>query len=435
MPVESDKTATATTDKCGTMPDARSENPLCLDQFLKLTRIVGSGGQAKLMIQGGEVWVNGEVETRRRRKLAAGDVVEVDGQPYFPDEFLAGDRQNRRERKTMNDNSPHQQLDRMITGYWISQSIYAAAKFGIADHLKDGPKSVEELAESTSTNADALYRLLRALASVGIFAEGESRQFSLTPMAEPLQCDVPGSKRALALMSGDEQFRSWAEIDYSIKTGKIAFEKVFGKPIFDYLGDNPDKARIFDAAMVGIHGRESNAVLDAYDLSDMGVVADMGGGNGSQITMVLEKHTNVKGILFDLPHVVDRAKEQLGSAGLLDRCEVVGGNFFESVPGGADAYMMRHIIHDWDDEKSLTILRNCHAAMSSTSKLLIVESVIPPGNEPFGGKLLDLVMLLIPGGKERTEDEYRTLLDEAGLELSRIVPTSTEISVIEARKR
>ena len=181
----------------------------------------------------------------------------------------------------MNEESPHQQLDGMITGYWISQSIYAAAKFGIADHLKDGPKSVEELAEATSTNADALYRLLRALASVGIFAEDGSRQFTLTPLAESLQSDVPGSKRALALMSGDEQFRSWAEIDCSIKTGEIAFEKVFGKPIFDYLGENPDKARIFDAAMVGIHGRESNAVLDAYDLSEMGVVADIGGGNGS----------------------------------------------------------------------------------------------------------------------------------------------------------
>jgi hypothetical protein len=335
----------------------------------------------------------------------------------------------------MSDASQHQQLDRMITGYWISQSIYAAAKFGIADHLKDGPKSVEELAEATSTDADALYRLLRALASVGVFAEGEPLQFSLTPLAEPLQSDVPGSKRALALMSGDEQFRAWSEIEYSIQTGKIAFEKVFGKPIFDYLGDNPEKARIFDAAMVGIHGRESNAVLDAYDLSAIDVVADIGGGNGSQITMVLEKHTNIKGILFDLPHVVDRAKERLSAAGLLDRCEVVGGNFFESVPAGADAYMMRHIIHDWDDEKSLTILRSCHAAMSAESKLLIVESVIPPGNEPFGGKLLDLVMLLIPGGKERTEEEYRALLDKAGFELSQIVPTSTEISVIEARKR
>lgn len=335
----------------------------------------------------------------------------------------------------MTDGSAHQQLDGMIVGYWISQAIYAAAKFNIADHLKDGPKSVDELAEATATNPDALYRLLRALASRGIFAEGEPRQFSLTPLAEPLQSDVPDSKRALALMSGDEQFRAWAEIEYSIQTGKIAFDKVFGKPIFDYLGENPDKARIFDAAMVGIHGRESDAILDAYDFSGINVVADIGGGNGSQIAGILQRHTEMKGILFDLPHVIERAKHQIESAGVSDRCELVSGSFFESVPTGADAYMMRHIIHDWDDEKSLTILRNCHQAMSADGKLLVVESVIPPGNEPFGGKFLDLVMLLIPGGKERTEDEYRELFDTAGFDLSQVFPTGSEVSVVEASKR
>ncbi len=236
-------------------------------------------------------------------------------------------------------------------------------------------------------------------------------------------------------MSGDEQFRAWAEIEYSIQTGKIAFEKVFRKPIFEYLGENPDKAKIFDAAMVGIHGRESDVILDAYDFSGVGVLADIGGGNGSQITRILEKHTGMKGILFDLPHVIERAKNQIESAGLSDRCELVAGNFFDSVPEGADAYMMRHIIHDWDDEKSLTILRNCYQAMSSNSKLLVVESVIPPGNEPFGGKFLDLVMLLIPGGKERTEGEYRTLLGKAGFELTRVVPTSGEVSIVEGMKK
>lgn len=335
----------------------------------------------------------------------------------------------------MTEGSPFQQLDGMITAYWVSQAIYAAAKFGIADHLKDGPRSVEDLARVTSTNPDALYRLLRALASRGIFAEGQPRQFALTPLAEPLRSDVPGSKRALALMSGDEQFRTWAEIDYSIQTGKIAFDKVFGKPVFEYLSENPDKARIFDAAMVGIHGRETDAILDVYDLSGVGVLADIGGGNGSQITGILRKYRETKGILFDLPHVIERAKEHIQSAGLSDRCRLVGGNFFEAVPEGADVYMLRHIIHDWDDEKSLTILRNCHRAMSSSSKLLVVESVIPPGNQPFGGKFLDLVMLLIPGGKERTEEEYRTLFDRAGFHLTRVVGTATEFSLIEARKR
>ena len=331
--------------------------------------------------------------------------------------------------------SAHQQLDRMITGYWTSQAIYAAAKFGIADHLEDGPRTVAELANASATNADALYRLLRALASVGIFAEEESERFSLTPLAEALRSDVPGSKRALALMSGDEQFRTWAEIDYSIRTGKIAFDKVFGEPIFDYLGKHPEKARIFDEAMVGIHGRESSAVLDAYDLSGIGTIADVGGGNGSQITEILKKYPGTKGILFDLPHVVERAKGRIQASGLQDRCKLVPGSFFDSVPAGAYAYVLRHIIHDWDEEKCLTILRNCHRAMSADSKLLVIESVIPSGNEPFGGKFLDLVMLLIPGGKERTEPEYRKLLEQAGFELARVIQTGTEVSILEGRKR
>jgi ubiquinone/menaquinone biosynthesis C-methylase UbiE len=331
--------------------------------------------------------------------------------------------------------SSHAQLDRMITGYWLSQAIYAAARFGIADLLKSSPRSVDDLAQQTSTNSDALYRLLRALASVGIFAEGRPRQFSLTPLAEPLRADVPDSKRALALMSGDEQFQAWTEITYSIQTGKKAFDKVFGEPIFDYLGKNLEKAKIFDAAMVGIHGRESNAVQSAYDFSGIKTIVDIGGGNGSQIVALLKANPAMRGILFDLPHVIDRAKSNIAAAGLTNRCELIPGSFFESVPAGADAYFMRHIIHDWEDEKSLKILRNCHRAMPADARLLIVESVIPPGNEPFGGKFLDLVMLLIPGGKERTEDEYRELFAQAGFELSKIVPTGSEVSVIEAIKR
>jgi hypothetical protein len=331
--------------------------------------------------------------------------------------------------------SVSQQLDRMITAYWSSQAIYAAAKFGISDLLKDGPKTIDQLAATTSTNSDALYRLLRALASIGIFAEGENRQFSITALAEPLQSDVPGSKRALALMAGDEQFRSWSEIVYSIQTGKTGFEKVFGEPIFDYLGEHPDKARIFDAAMVGIHGRESAALLDAYDFSGLDVLADIGGGNGSQLAAILQHHKGLKGILFDLPHVVERARQRMVGDSVLDRCEFISGSFFDSVPSGADAYLLRHIIHDWDEEKCLAILRNCHRAMMPGKKLLVVESVIPRGNEPFGGKFLDLVMLLIPGGKERTEEEYRALFEKAGFKLARVIPTKTEVSIIEADRR
>lgn len=341
----------------------------------------------------------------------------------------------------MDASSPHQQLDRMITGYWLSQAIYAAAKFGIADHLASPPaaaRSIDELAAATSTNPDALYRLLRALASAGIFAEGPSRHFALTPLAEPLQSNVPGSKRALALMMGDEQFHAWIELVYSIQTGQKAFDKVFGQPIFDYLSEHHDKAQVFDAAMVGIHGRESGEVLAAYDFSQFHTLVDIGGGNGSQLIAVLQANPTLRGVLFDLPHVIDRAQAPIAAAGLANRCELVPGSFFESVPSlpaaNPAAYFMRHIIHDWDDERSLTILRNCHRAMPADARLLLVESVIPPGNEPFAGKFLDLVMLLIPGGKERTADEYRTLFAQAGFKLTRIVPTTSEVSIIEAVK-
>ena len=330
---------------------------------------------------------------------------------------------------------PQAQLGQMITGYWTSQAIYAAAKFGIADLLNEGAKSVDELASATDTKPELLYRLLRALASVGVFAEENDKRFSLTPLAEPLRSDVAGSQRSLALMMGDDQYRAWGNLADTVETGDNAYEKVVGKPIFDHLAKQPEKARIFDDAMTGIHGRETGAILDAYDFSGINVIADIGGGNGSKITAILQKYPEMQGILFDLPHVVERALPNIESAGLSDRCQLVDGDFFQSVPSGADAYIMRHIIHDWNDVKSLTILRNCHAVMSPGSKLLLVESVIPPGNDPFMGKFLDLTMMLIPGGKERTEGEYRTLYDKAGFDLVRIVPTSTEVSVVEGVRR
>tara|TARA_R110002095_G_scaffold201441_1_gene182303 strand:- start:195 stop:1202 length:1008 start_codon:yes stop_codon:yes gene_type:complete len=335
----------------------------------------------------------------------------------------------------MKENALPQQLDQMITGYWVSQSIYAAAKLGIADLLVAGPQTAELLAEATNTNSSALYRLLRALASVGIFAENEQREFALTPMAEFLRSDIPGSKRALALMSGDEQFHAWSEIMYSIQTGKTSFDKVFEKPIFQYLADNPDKGKIFDQAMTGIHGRETGDIMNAYDFSGIQTLMDVGGGNGSNIVNLLQNYPEMKGILFDLPQVVERAEPHIEQAGLTDRCQLIGGSFFESVPAGADAIFLRHIIHDWDDEKSLTILRHCHAVMSENSRLLVVESVIPPGNDPFPGKFLDLVMLMIPGGKERTAEEYEALFEQAGFELTRILPTESELSIIEGIKR
>ncbi|MFO1006341.1 MAG: methyltransferase [Planctomycetaceae bacterium] len=334
----------------------------------------------------------------------------------------------------MDHTSPPAQLNQLISGYMKTQAVYVAAKLGIADLLVKGGRTAEELAQATHMHAPSLFRLLRALASLGVFAEDESSRFVLTPMAECLRSDVPGSQRALAIMSGEEHFKAWGELLYSIQTGQTSFDKLYGMPIFDFLSQNLEQAKVFDAAMVGVHGRETAAMTDAYDFSEIGVLADVGGGNGSLLSFVLKTNPTMKGMLYDLPGVVERAKAGLQAAGLADRCQVIGGSFFESIPDGADAYLMRHIIHDWDDEKSLTILRNIHRAMRPDARLLVVEGVIPPGNDPCFSKLLDLTMLTLPGGKERTEDEYRTLFRAGGFELTRIVPTQAEISVIEGKK-
>jgi hypothetical protein len=330
--------------------------------------------------------------------------------------------------------NPAAQIGEMITGYWRAQAIYVAAKLGLADLLHGGPQTIEALAASTDTHGESLYRLLRALASVGTFAQRPDGRFEMTPLAEPLRSDVPGSQRAMAIMMGEEQFAAWGDLLYSIRTGKKAFDRKFGEPIFDYLASRPEQAGIFDAAMTSIHGRESAAMLDAYDFSGFRVVADIGGGNGTTIQALLNRFPQTQGILFDLPVVIERTSQNLQNWGLAAHCKAIAGSFFESVPSGADAYILRHIIHDWNDEQCRQILRNCHAAMSGDARLLIIESVIPPGNEPFFGKWLDLTMLVIPGGKERTRDEFAELLQSAGFGLKSISPTASDVSVLEARK-
>lgn len=324
-------------------------------------------------------------------------------------------------------------MARMITGSWISQMVYVAAKLGLADRLTGAPQTAEELALKTATDARSLYRLLRALASVGVFSENVGGQFRLTPLGECLRSDVPGSQWAMAVMMGEEHYRCWGDLYESVRTGRTAFDRLYGKPIFEYLADHPEQAKVFDAAMTSIHGRETQAMLDAYDLSGIGVLADIGGGNGTNLIGVLDRYPEMHGVLFDLPHVVERAKTNIGAAGLTGRCDVVGGDFFGAIPVEAEAYFLRHIIHDWDDEKAGLILRNIRRGMPPNAKLLVVEHVLPPGDEPSFGKLLDLNMLLLPGGVERTEAEFRWLFEEAGFRLSRIVPTEGDLSVVEGQ--
>ncbi|HEY2839267.1 MAG TPA: methyltransferase [Pirellulales bacterium] len=332
----------------------------------------------------------------------------------------------------MKSTTPSIELAQLITSNWLNQAVYVAARLEIADLLAAGPLRADELAARTKTHALSLYRLLRTLASRGIFAEGADGRFQLTPLADALRKDAPDSKWAMAIMLGSEPYHAWGDLLHNVQTGECAFTHRYGKPLFDFLAEHPEKARDFDAAMTSIHGRETAAMLDAYDFSGVTTLVDAGGGNGSTLAEILKRHTSMQGVLFDLPHVVAAAEERLRAAGVASRCRAIGGSFFETAPSGGDAYILRHIIHDWDDEQSVQILSCVRRAMSEKSRLLVVEYVIQTGNEPAPGKYYDLAMMVLPGGMERTEAEYRQLFDAGGLRLARIVPTAADVCVIEA---
>ncbi|UBF25808.1 methyltransferase [Kovacikia minuta CCNUW1] len=328
---------------------------------------------------------------------------------------------------------PQMVLMQMVTAYWVSQSIYAAAKLGIADQLKLGPQHCDQLAVTTGCDRTALYRLLRALASVGIFAETEPGYFCLTPLGDYLRSDMPGSVRDASIMVGDpEHYNAWGNILHSVKTGESAFENLFGMNIFQYYAQNPEPAAVFDRAMTSFSSTEIAGVVAAYDFSPIRKLVDVAGGHGSFLFSILKANPHLEGILFDQAEVIDRAQSLIGSEPLLNRCQLAAGDFFEAVPAGADAYILKHIIHDWDDERAIAILKQCHRAMTADGRVLVVEQVIPPGNEPFLGKLLDVNMLVMcPGGKERTAAEYQQIFAAAGFKLTRIVPTETFVSVVE----
>ncbi|HTE65031.1 MAG TPA: methyltransferase [Candidatus Binatia bacterium] len=325
-------------------------------------------------------------------------------------------------------------LVKMLTGSWVSQALYVAAKLGIADLLRDGPTSCTMLAEATQTHAGALYRVLRALASVGVFAEDKNRCFSVTPLAEPLRADAPGSLRAFAIMLGErEHWRAWESVLHSVRTGQPAFEDVFGMPLFQYFAGHPEAARIFDEAMTSRSGQENAAIVAAYHFAEARTVIDVGGGQGTLLASILDVHPNARGVLFDLPHVIAPARIRMESAGHAVRCEFVAGDFFGVVPAGGDLYLLKKVIHDWDDDRAQLILTRCRTAMSGTGRLLLIEPVVPPGNEASFNKLLDLLMLVWnAGGRERTEGEHVALLALAGFRRSRVIPTRSGLTIIEA---
>jgi hypothetical protein len=331
----------------------------------------------------------------------------------------------------MNEQTPWQQLTQMITGAWTSRAIYVAAKFGIADRLADGPRAAEELAAAAGVAPRPLYRLLRALAGAGVFAQEADGRFRLNPLAEPLRAGGPESLRALAVMIGEEQDRCWDDLCETVRTGKTAFDRLYGRPIFAYLGEHPEQAQIFDSAMTGFSSRAMRAMLDAYDLSGVTTLADVGGGLGTNLTAALSRYPAMRGVLFDQPHVVERARPLLEATGVSGRCKVESGDFFEAAPGGADAYLLGNILHDWDDAHAGRILDNLRRAMPAGVRLLVVENVVPDGDGPSFGKLLDLHMMVVTGGLERTEAEHRQLFAAHGFRLTRVVPTAGDISVVE----
>lgn len=319
-------------------------------------------------------------------------------------------------------------------GSLLTQALYVAAKAGIANQLKDGPKPVSALAAAAEMNEGALYRILRTLASTGTFTETEPRTFANTPYSEVLRPDVPTSMYNTAIFMGEEwHWRVWGNMMESAKTGKPAWGYTHGEEVFDYFAQNPRQAEIFNNTMTDISKGSAFATIEAFDFSGIETLADIAGGHGFMLSQILKANPGIKGILFDMPHVLAGADAILETEGVSGRVKKIPGDFFKEVPA-ADTYIMKHIIHDWDDEKSLMILNSINRAMIGNGRVLLVEVVVPEGNEPHYSKLLDLEMLVSPGGLERTAAEYAELFEKAGFKLNRIVPTKSPFSVIEAVK-
>ncbi|QEH37477.1 Multifunctional cyclase-dehydratase-3-O-methyl transferase TcmN [Aquisphaera giovannonii] len=324
-------------------------------------------------------------------------------------------------------------LQNLIVGKWLSQALSVAAKLGIADLLGEGPRVCDDLAQQSGADPSSLYRVLRALAGVGVFKEVESRRFELTPMAGLLRSGVPGSLRAVAIMAGEDwTWRPWGKLEHSVRTGERGFDAVFGMPPFEYLPANPEAAAVFDAAMTGWSMHNAAAVAQAYDFSGIGTLMDVGGGHGFLLATILKANPSLRGVLFEMPTVCEGARSLLAAEGLSDRTRVAAGSFFEPIGERADACILKSVIHDWDDAQSTTILRHCREAVGPRGRVLLAEMVIPPGNGPDFGKLLDLEMLVVAGGRERTEAEYRGLLAGAGLRMTRVVRTASPSCVIES---
>ena len=331
---------------------------------------------------------------------------------------------------------PNIELLQLIVGKWAMQAIYVAAELGIADRLRDEARASADIAHECATDADATYRLMRALSNIGVLEEREGRVFALAPMGQFLRTDVPGSLRGFARFVGfAPTWQPWGETLYSVRTGQPAFEHLFGESLFGWAAKHLEDSAIFDEAMTSISTIEAQGVAAAFDFSGVSTLADAGGGRGFLLATILAANPSLKGILFDLPHVVAGAPALLRQQGLESRVRVEGGSFLETAPEGADAVIMKHILHDWNDDDSIRILRNCHRVLPRRGRVLVVEAIVPPPGEPGWAKLLDLEMLVLtPRGRERTEREYAALFERGGFRLTRVVPTLAPVSVVEGER-
>lgn len=327
--------------------------------------------------------------------------------------------------------SPQTDLMKILNGAMIAGAVSALARLGVADHLDSGAQSAAELAFKIGAQPEPLYRLMRATASVGVLLEGPDGKFSQTPISALLRSSGSPSLRGWAMMSSQEwHMRGWEHLEYCVRTGKQALDKIYGKQAFELFADRPEAAAIFNQAMTDLSTLDSPAVAEADAFADIRSIVDIGGGHGLLLATILQRHPHLEGTLYDVPRVIEGARRG-PLMPVMDRCTLAGGDMFASVPAGADAYIMKHIIHDWPDERCVRILKNCRHGVNTGGKLLVVDFVIQPGNDFAPGKFLDLEMLIFPGGRERTEPEFRDLFASAGWRLNRVIPTASGASIME----
>jgi hypothetical protein len=325
----------------------------------------------------------------------------------------------------------HVGMFQLLNGVFVVGALSCLARLGIPDLVEHGPKSADELAAQVGADPRALYRLLRATACVGVLSEGADGKFSETPLSAVLRSNANPSLKGFAIMHGrDWHGLGWSHLDYCVRTGKQALDKIYGMPIFQFFRQHPEEGQLFNQSMSDLSTIDSPAVADAYSFGEIQSIVDVGGGHGLLLATILSRNAHLKGTLYEVPHVVDGAKNGPLKP-FMDRCTLASGDMFSAVPTGADAYIMKHIIHDWPDDVCIKILKACRKGVNPGGKLLVVDNVIQPGNEFAPGKFLDLQMLIFPGGCERTEKQFRELFAAAGWQLSRAIPTTAIESIVE----